>query len=162
MGKIGLAVTLVAAAAGMSGCQLGPVACPAVGQVTGVSVTVAAWYSASVGTLHLKACQDGACNEGDLVLQPGSVAVDQGCTTEKEGACSAASSFDATVRGLLELPRLTETSMEATVTGTSRSGSPLPTRTLNFTPKGRYPFGEQCQRFVTAALVLDDQGLRQE
>ena len=160
MGKIGLALTLVGASALLPSCDPRPVACPAMGQVTGVSVTVAAWYSASVGTLHLKACQDGACSEEDLVLQPGSATVDQGCNAE--GVCSAKSTYDGTVRGLLNLPSLTESPMDATITGTSPSGSPLPTRSLTFTPTGRYPFGEQCQRFVTASLVLDDQGLRQE
>ncbi|MFJ4170781.1 hypothetical protein ACIPY3_14830 [Paenarthrobacter sp. NPDC089714] len=125
-----------------------------------MSVTVAASYAESVGTLHVKACQDGVCTERDLELQPGAVAVDQGCT--KEGACSATQSFDGTRRGLLELPALAETPMDATVGGTSRSGTPLPARALTFTPKGSYPFGEQCQRFVTASLVLDAEGLRQE
>ncbi|MFF1832095.1 hypothetical protein [Paenarthrobacter sp. NPDC058040] len=160
MGKIALALTLAGTTAVLPGCFPEAVACPAMGQVTGVSVTVAGWYSSSVGTLHLKACQEGTCTEGDLELYPGTVAVDQGCN--EEGVCSATPTYDGTVRGLLELPALSETPMEATVSGTSPSGSALPTRTLTFTPKGNYPFGEQCQRFVTASLRLDDVGLKQE
>ncbi|MFJ4028628.1 hypothetical protein ACIPWF_14730 [Paenarthrobacter sp. NPDC089989] len=160
MGKIGVALAIAGGAVLLGGCSLGPVACPAVGQVTGVSVTVAGSYSSSVGTLHLKVCQDSACHEGDLALYPGTVAVDQGCN--EAGVCSATPTFDGTVRGLLELPALSETPMDATMTGTSPSGTALPVRTLTFTPKGSYPFDEQCQRFITASLVLDAEGLRQE
>ncbi|MFI2565500.1 hypothetical protein [Paenarthrobacter sp. NPDC018779] len=160
MGKIGVALALAGAAVLLGSCSLGPVACPAVGQVTGLSVTVAASYAESVEMLHVKACQDGVCTERDLELNPGTVAVDQGCN--EAGVCSATPTFDGTVRGLLELPALSETPMDATMTGTSPSGTALPVRTLTFTPKGSYPFGEQCQRFITASLVLDAEGLRQE
>jgi hypothetical protein len=160
MGRMTVAVTLAGSVGLLHGCGEGPVACPAVGQVTGVSVTVTAGYSSSVGKLHLKACQDGVCTEGELALHPGSVSVDQGCSPE--GVCSAKSSYDGTVRGMLELPALTESPMDASLSGTSPSGTALPVRALTFTPKGDFPFGEQCQRFVTASLVLDETGLRQE
>jgi hypothetical protein len=107
----------------------------------------------------MKACQDGACTEAELELFPGSVSVDQGCAPE--GVCSATSSPDGTLHGNLFLPNLTESPIDATVSGTSPSGTALPVRTLTFTPKGDYPFGEQCGRFITANLALDADGLRQ-
>lgn len=56
MGRIGVALTLAGAAALLSGCVFEPVACPAVGHVAGVSVTVAADYANQVGSLRMKAC----------------------------------------------------------------------------------------------------------
>ncbi|WOH18898.1 hypothetical protein IRJ34_00830 [Paenarthrobacter sp. GOM3] len=159
MGRIGFALTLAGTVALLTGCYPEPVACPAIARVTGVSVSVAASYAGEVGSLRLKACQDGSCTEKELVLHPGSVAVDQGCSPE--GVCSATSSPDGTLQGFLELPALSEAPMDATVSGTSTAGAALPVRTLTFTPKGDYPFGEQCGRIITAAVVLDAAGPRQ-
>ncbi|MGA8788988.1 MAG: hypothetical protein WB535_08575 [Paenarthrobacter sp.] len=159
MGKIGVALTLAGTAALLPGCYPEAVACPAIGHIAGVSLSVAASYADQVGTLRLKACQDGTCTEKDLDLHPGAVAVDQGCTPD--GVCSATSSPDGTFVGFLELPALSEGPLEATVSGTSPSATALPTRTLTFTPKGDYPYGEQCGRVITAAVILDADGLKQ-
>lgn len=159
MGRIGFALTLASAVALLTGCYPEPVACPAIARATGVSLTVAATYAGDVGSLRLKACQDGSCTGKELVLHPGSVAVDQGCSPE--GVCSATSSPDGTLQGFMELQALSEAPMQATVSGTSAAGAALPMRTLTFTPKGDYPFGEQCGRIITAAVVLDAAGLRQ-
>lgn len=153
----------------ISGCHAFEVACPAIGQVSGVSVTVAAGYSPQVKTLHLKACQDGRCKEDTLHLVPGSVPVDLGCGddskdggTRPDAVCSATSKPDGTQRGLLELGTLGDSPIDVTVSGSLANGKPLPARTLRFTPKASYPFGEQCGRFVSAAVVLDSAGLRQD
>ncbi|MEV7607330.1 hypothetical protein AB0N65_18000 [Paenarthrobacter sp. NPDC089322] len=159
MGKMALALTLTGTTALLPGCLTEPVPCPAIAQASGVSLTVAADYVPSVGSLRLKACQDGVCTEETLMLNPGYTAVDQGCSPD--GVCSATSSPDGTLHAFMQLPVLTESPMDATLTGTAPSGTDLPTRTLTFTPRGDYPFGEQCGRFVTANLVLDASGLRQ-
>lgn len=181
------------------------VACPAIAQASGVSVTVAASYAPAVKALHLKACQDGVCRESDLNLVPGSIAVDLGCEPYVPGPgvpkpgvpgtgvpepgvpgqgvpgtavpapdvpeqgfrgpdspCSATASPDGTKRGMLMLDFLTESPMDVTATGTSIDGSPLPVRTLRFTPRGDYPFGEPCGRFISASVVLDETGLHQD
>ena len=67
----------------------------------------------------------------------------------------------ATLTGMLMLDALTSDSIEATSSGTDASGLPLPVRTLTFTPRVAYPYGEKCGRFITAGLVLDADGLRQ-
>lgn len=159
MGRIGLALTLAGTAALLPGCFAEPVACPAIGHVAGVSLAVAADYADDVASLRLKACQDGICTEKDLMLNPGATAVDQGCTPD--GVCSATSSPDGTLQGFLELPALSESPLQATVTGTSPAEIALPLRTLTFTPTGDYPYGEQCGRVISAALTLDEEGLRQ-
>ncbi|GGJ38710.1 hypothetical protein [Paenarthrobacter histidinolovorans] len=159
MGKIGVAFTLAGAAVLLSGCVFEPVACPAVGHVAGVSVTVAAEYADQVGSLRLKACQDAGCTAKDVILNPGAVTADESCTPD--GVCSATSSPDGTLQGFLELPALSESPLEVTASGTSTAGAALPTRTLEFTPKGEYPFGEQCGRVISAAVWLDAAGLRQ-
>ncbi|MCT9871262.1 hypothetical protein [Paenarthrobacter aurescens] len=159
MGKIGVALTLAGTAALLPGCYPEAVACPAIGHVAGVSLSVTASYADQVGTLRLKACQDGTCTEKDVDLHPGAAAVDQGCSPE--GVCSATSSPDGTLQGFLEMPSISESAIEATVSGTSPAGIALPLRTLRFTPKGDYPYGEQCGRVISAAVTLDANGLSQ-
>jgi hypothetical protein len=110
-----------------------------------------------VKTLQLKACQDGTCKEADLELFAGTVSVDQGC--RPDGICSATASPDGTMIGMLMLDSLTEAPMAVTATGTAPDGAPLPVRTLDFRPRGAYPYGEQCGRFVTASVKLDAGGL---
>ena len=148
----------------ISGCHAFEAACPAVGQVSGVAVTVAAGYSPQVKTLHLSACQDGKCKEATIDLVPGSVPVDLGCSDDSrpDGVCSATSKPDGTQRGLLELDMLGDSPINVTASGSYANGKPLPTRTLRFEPKASYPFGEQCGRFVSASVMLDAAGLRQD
>jgi hypothetical protein len=137
----------------------GPLPCPAIAQASVVSVTIPVSYVPQVATLHLKACQDGVCKEDAVELRPGSVSVDQGCTPD--GVCSATASPDGTLTGTLFLDSLTEAPMEVTAAGTSPDAQSLPVRTLGFRPRGDFPFGEQCGRFVTATVVLDAEGLRE-
>lgn len=140
-----------------TGCGSGPVACPAIAQATAVSVTVAADFAPLIGTLHMKACQDGACKEGPVELAPGSASIDQGCTPD--GVCSATASPDGTKVGMLMLDTLTESAMTVTASGTGADGSALPVRTLEFRPRADYPFGEQCGKFISASVPLDEAGL---
>lgn len=57
--------------------------------------------------------------------------------------------------------RLTESRIDATSSGIDVSGLPLPVRTVTFTPRVAYPYGQQCGRFISAGLILDAAGLRQ-
>jgi hypothetical protein len=159
MAKSRLFLALITTAVLTSACEPYAVPCPAIAQATAVSVTVARDYVPQVWTLHLKACQEGACKEAGVELFPGSASIDQGCTPE--GVCSATASPDGTMVGMLMLDTLTEAPMALTATGTAPDGSALPVRTLDFRPRGAYPFGEQCGRFVTASVQLDAAGLRQ-
>ncbi|NUS35182.1 MAG: hypothetical protein HOQ04_01735 [Pseudarthrobacter sp.] len=159
MRRQGLLLAWIATTALTSGCGPGATACPAIAQATAVSVTITAGYAAQVGTLHLKACQDGNCKEGDLELRAGTAPADQGCNPE--GACSATASPDGTRVGTLMLDTLTESAMTVTATGTGADGSALPVRTLRFQPRAVHPFGEQCGKFLTAAVTLDSAGLRE-
>lgn len=161
MHKSGLLLTLLTTTVLTSGCYYYPAGtpCPAIAQASVVSVTVPVSYVPHVGTLRLKACQDGTCKEDAVELRPGSVSVDQGC--RPDGVCSATASPDGTLVGMLFLDALTEAPMAVTATGTSADGQALPVRTLEFRPRGAYPYGEQCGRFVTASVVLDAGGLRE-
>lgn len=137
--------------------------CPAIAQAPVVALTVAASYAPGVKAIHLKACQDATCREADLDLMPGSTAVDLGCepSAGPDGTCSATSSPDGTLTGMLMMDVLTESRIDASATGTSTAGAPLPERTLSFLPKAEYPYGEQCGKFITAGVLLDAEGLRQ-
>lgn len=144
-----------------AGCQP-QTACPAIAQAQVVALTVAREYADSVKTIRLKACQDGRCTEADLELFPGSTTVDQGCEPgpDKDRPCSATATPDGTLTGMLMLDRLTESPIEVTAGGTDAGGLPLPVRTLTFTPRVAYPYGEQCGRFISAGVLLDADGLR--
>lgn len=159
MGKSGVLLALMTTAVLTSACYPYEMPCPMIAQASVVSVTVAPEYVAHVGTLHLKACQDGTCKEADLELYPGTASIDQGCTPD--GVCSATASPDGTMTGMLMLDTLTESPMALTATGTAPDGSVLPVRTLDFRPRGEYPYGEQCGRFVSASVELDAEGLRE-
>jgi hypothetical protein len=160
MRKPGLLLALLTTASLVSACEPAGSACPAIAQATAVAVTVTAGYSPRAATLHLRACQDGACTEGGVELRPGSSSIDQGCSPE--GACSATASPDGTKVGTLMLAALTESPITVTASGTAADGGALPVRTLEFRPKALYPFGEQCGKVLSAAVVLDDAGLHQQ
>jgi hypothetical protein len=161
MGKRGLLLALMTTAGLATACGPGPgaVPCPAIAQATAVSVTIAADYALQVEKLYLRACQDGQCKEEDLELRPGSASIDQGCTPE--GICSATASPDGTKIATLFLAGLTESPMTVTASATAPDGSPLPLRNLEFRPRGNYPFGDQCGRFISASVLLDGAGLRE-
>ena len=159
MGKPGLLLIAITTAGLASACGPAAVPCPAIAQATAVSVTVTADYAPQVSTLHLMACQDGTCSEGDIDLAPGSASVDQGCTPY--GVCSATASLDGTKVGMLMLESLTESTMAVTATATGPDGFALPVRTLDFRPTGTYPFGEQCGKFIGASVTLDEAGLHE-
>ncbi|WP_411375205.1 hypothetical protein ACLH0K_01995 [Arthrobacter sp. MPF02] len=145
--------------AGLAGCGPAAVACPAIAPATAVSVTVPADYAPQVGTLRLKACQDGACKEDDVELHPGSDSIDQGCTPD--GACSATASPNGTKVGMLMLDSLTEAAITVTSSGNTVDGAPLPVHTLEFRPRADHPFGVQCGKFLSAAVTLESSGLRE-
>jgi hypothetical protein len=162
MGKRVLLLALMTTAGLASACGpgSGAVPCPAIAQATAVSVRVSADYAPRVATLHLQACQDGTCTEDDVQLHPGSASIDQGCTPE--GVCSATASPDGTKFATLFLQTLTEAPMSVTAAPAAPDGLPLPVKTLDFRPRGDYPFGKQCGRFITASLLLDAEGLHEQ
>ncbi len=159
MRKHWLPAGLLTVGAFLSACGPNASACPAIAQATALSITVSAAYAPRVGGLRLRACQDGACRETDVELRSGSSSIDQGCTPE--GVCSATSSPDGTKVGTLMLEILTESAMTVTASGTAPDGTALPVRTLEFHPQALYPFGQQCGKFLSASVTLDDDGLRQ-
>ena len=159
MGKSGVLLTLITTSLLTTACWPYATPCPMIAQASVVSVTVVREYVPEVKTLHLRACQDGICKEADLELFPGTASVDQGCAPD--GVCSATASPDGTMMGMLMLDSLTEAPMALTATGTAPDGTALPVRTLDFRPRGAYPYGEQCGRFVSASVVLDAWGLRE-
>lgn len=86
---------------------------------------------------------------------PGTSPVDQRCEQGPESVCSTNAS-PGTLTGHLWMDLLTENPIEATLSGIGADGSPLPVRTITFTPKLT-----QCPEFITASLLLDADGVRQ-
>lgn len=162
MSRLGLALALLTTAGFAEACGPTYEACPAIGQAPVVSLTIPADYVSQVKGVHLKACQDGNCKQSDLELMPGMTSVDQGCEPGPNGSCSATSSPDGTLRGMLMMDVLSESPINATAKTTAPDGSARPEHSLTFTPKDEYPFGRQCGKFLNASLILDASGLRQE
>lgn len=162
MRKFAAVLALAFAALPAAGCRQETV-CPVIAPAPVVALTVARDYAATVQTVRLRACQDGRCVESELELLPGSTTVDQGCEPGpgSDRACSATSSPDGTLTGMLMFDRLTESPIDATSGGMDVRNLPLPVRAVTFTPRVAYPYGEQCGRFVSAGLILDAAGLRQ-
>jgi hypothetical protein len=162
MRKFAGVLALAFAALPAAGCRQETV-CPAIAPAPVVALTVAREYAGTVKTVRLRACQEGRCVEAELELFPGSTTVDQGCEPGpgSDGACSATSSPDGTLTGMLMFDRLTEARIDATSSGIDVSGLPLPVRTVTFTPRVAHPYGQQCGRFISAGLILDAAGLRQ-
>jgi hypothetical protein len=162
MRKFAGVLALAVAALPAAGCRQ-EMACPAIAPAPVVALTVARDYAGTVKTIRLRACQDGRCAESELELFPGSTTVDQGCEPNRggDGVCSATSSPDGTLTGMLMFDRLTESPIDATSSGMDVSGLPLPVRTVTFLPRVAYPYGQQCGRFISAGLILDAAGLRQ-
>jgi hypothetical protein len=158
-----LPLVLLSTAVSLASCSPQAVPCPAIAQASVVALTIPRHYADSVKSVHLQACQDGICKAGELDLQPGMKSVDQGCEPggEPDGSCSATATPDGTKVGMLMLDVLTESRIDATATGVLTSGAAIPERNLSFTPRSAYPFGEQCGRFLTANVILDEAGLRQ-
>ncbi|MEE2570266.1 hypothetical protein V1638_12790 [Pseudarthrobacter sp. J64] len=135
--------------------------CPAIAAAPVVSVTVVRDYVPQVKSLHLKACQEGTCAEGDLDLQPGSVSMSDDCNRDAgpDSVCSATSTPDGTLIGMLMLERLTDAPVDVVLTGTGPDGAPLPELPHTITPIVSTPYGEQCGQFISAAVNLDADGL---
>lgn len=71
-------------------------------------------------------------------------------------------SSDGTKYGYLQMGSLTASPIQAEVTGIAADGTPLRTRALDFTPTAAQPWGDQCPTIITASLLLDAAGLRQQ
>ncbi len=126
MRRLWAAIALTTTAALWSGCEPQVTVCPAIAMAPVVSLTITAEYAPTIKTVHLKACQDGKCREGDLELRPGSVSLPQSCRPEPDGSCSAVTSPDGTRYGFLNMGTLTSSPIDAEVTGTDTNGGTLP------------------------------------
>lgn len=159
------AVLLVAATTAFTAAACTPpeVACPAIAAAPAVTVVVEQDYAPHIRSLYLKACQDGTCTEGPLELQPGFVSIGEECHHDAapDAVCSATSSPDGTLHGMLMLDALTESPVAITLTGETQDGTELPALTSTINPTVSTPFGEQCGRFISASARLDAAGLTQ-
>lgn len=158
------AVLLVAAttAFATAACTPSGVACPAIAAAPVVTIVVEQDYAPHIRALYLQACQDGTCTEGPLELQPGSVSIGEECHHDAgpDAVCSATSSPDGTLHGMLMLDVLTESPVAITLTGEAQDGTDLPALTSTINPTVSTPFGEQCGRFISASARLGADGLR--
>ena len=108
----------------MVACRPPEVACPAIGSVSGISVTVLAPYAADVDGVRLQVCWAGQCRQREVQLAPGSDTIDQGCSGQgRDDTCSATAVPNGTLVGFAEIPELPAgpISVAATVTVNDRS-----------------------------------------
>lgn len=145
----------------LGGCASGPV-CPVIATFRGVTVVVSADLAPRLGSLAVRACQSGICTQETLVLVPGSVPLPSRCQSGQEEPCTASPTPDGTLVGNLPLPDLPGKALDIMVTGSDKSGTGLPARSITVHPALTLPFGNNCPAFgPQASLRLDRTGLRE-
>lgn len=159
MSRIRLTTVVLALVPVLAGCASGRM-CPAIATFRGITVVVGADLAPQVGSLAVRACQAGTCKQETLVLVPGSLPLPSRCQSGQEEPCNASATPDGTLVGNLSLPDLTEEALDVTVTGSDKSGTGLPARSIKVHPASTQPFGKDCPAFgPQASLHLGLAGL---
>jgi hypothetical protein len=123
------------------GCSAPVLACPAIGSVSGISVTVLAPYAAEVTAVRLKACWAGQCQHRDVQLAPGSDTVDQGCSgAQPDDTCSATAVPNGTLVGFAEIAELPAGPVTVAATVTV-NGRPVPMAKVRRNAQITFPAG---------------------
>ncbi|QFG25594.1 hypothetical protein [Actinomadura sp. WMMB 499] len=144
MGKGACIGAIVAGALLAAGCDT-PVACPAIGSPSGVSVDVRPPEAARVASASLRVCWDGACRTPPITLRPSSTSVPMGCDGDgPDAACGASASPDGGRTGFAPVPDLPERPVDVEITLRDDGGGELLAETLRVTPKATYPGGPDC------------------
>jgi hypothetical protein len=126
------------------GCSAPERACPAIGSVSGVSVTVLAPYAAQVDGVHLTVCWSGQCQQSDVELAPGSDTIDQGCSGPgPDDICSATAVPNGTKVGFAEIAKLPVGPVTVAATLTV-DGRRVPVAKVTRTAEPTYPAGPDC------------------
>ena len=137
----------VAVAAGCSG-PGSVVACPAIGYVTGISLTIP--QPAGISRAKLEACWRGQCVTREVSLVPETTSAPSTCTgTGPDSACAASVVPTGGLRGFAEVPGLPAEPVRVTVR--FDDGKP---HTIDITPVYREPNGSACGKVGPQAPLL--------
>jgi hypothetical protein len=146
-----------AVTAGCAGAGAGPeVACPAIGYLTGISLTIP--QPAGISRATLEACWRGQCVTRDVVLTPDTTTAPSTCTgTGPDSACAASVVPTGGLRGFAEVPGLPAEPVRVTVR--FDDGKP---HTVDVTPATSEPHGPACGKVgpQVQLLVGPDRELR--
>ena len=138
------------AAAVAAGCS-GPgavAACPAIGYVTGISLTIP--QPAGISRATLEACWHGQCVTHPVTLLPETTAAPSTCTgTGPDGACGASMVPTGGLRGFAEMSGLPAEPVRVTVR--FDDGKP---HTADITPAYSEPHGSACGKAGPQAQLL--------
>jgi hypothetical protein len=127
-----------------SACVPIQVACTDIGSESGVAVTVDQALAPDVTKLALRVCWDGACQDSDVPLSPGTEAWVQGCDgPDPEDTCSASVVPNGTKVGFAVLEGLPASKITVSATLT-QSPQVRKLRAIDLTARPTYPNGPGC------------------
>ncbi|MEA5454800.1 hypothetical protein SPF06_08710 [Sinomonas sp. JGH33] len=156
--RVGLLATVLALAAlPLTACLPFSTACPAVGYVSAISISIAPERIVTLDpdSLEYRACQDGACREAPLQLGPRLVSAPLPPSASPRPPASGPALAFATP------PQFTASPAGLTVSGTTVQGESVGPLHVTITPKVDYPDGPTCGQRITAAVRWDLSGLHQ-
>ncbi|WP_336205592.1 hypothetical protein [Nonomuraea sp. LPB2021202275-12-8] len=148
----------LAAAALLTGCEAEQI-CTGIGTPVGVGVTVKAPLAGQVRDAELEICWSGSCRRPGLELFPSTAASGQTCTGD---TCSAVMEPTGDKHGFAGVEGLPKSPVRVRLTLRDAGGDELLDRTLQVTPKGRFPNGPKCGEGGPNAQLVAEPGAVRE
>ena len=136
-----------------------PLACPAVGYVSSMTLHITPERTATLATLGIELCQDGTCHRFSIdalaPLTPGPIP-----PPTSPGAPRAVPERKADGSIEVRIEAIKDSPINLTTSGTSTSGSSIGTSQTTLHPTTTYPHGHECGGATTASATLDPLGLK--
>ncbi|MGN9782622.1 hypothetical protein ACTMTF_14420 [Nonomuraea sp. ZG12] len=133
--------------------------CTAVGAPVGVAVTVKAPLAARVADATLEVCWSGSCHRPRLELLPATAAAGETCAGD---SCSVTMEPTGDEHGFGTVAGLPKSPVRVRLTLRDAGGGEVLDRTLQVTPKGRFPNGPDCGEAGPSAEVIAEGGIVRE
>ncbi|ALG08029.1 hypothetical protein [Kibdelosporangium phytohabitans] len=139
------AALLLAAAATLTACDGGPLACRNSAVRKGISLDIDPAYAAKVGSARMTTCWSGSCTDTALELYPSSTSRPMPCTpTGPDSACGARAEPTGGKNSFADLPDLPAGPVDVTLRLIDQAGAELATSRVTITAATRYPDGPEC------------------
>lgn len=148
----------LAALALLTGCTAEP-ECTLIGAPVGVGVTVKAPLAARVADATLEVCWSGSCHHPGLELFPATAAAGETCAGD---GCAVTMEPTGDQHGFGNVAGLPKSPVRVRLRLRDAAGVELLDRTLQVTPKGRFPNGPGCAEGGPSAELIAEGGTVRE
>lgn len=149
---------LAVLAALLAGCAQERV-CTAIGTPVGVGVTVKAPLASRVADAAVEVCWAGQCRRPRLELMPSTGAAPQTCDGD---VCGARATSTADQHGFATVTGLPKSPVRVRLTLRDADGEVVLDRTVQVTPKGRFPNGPHCGEGGPNTMLVAETGVLRE